>query len=165
MSDRAKKLCAFAAVLLFSSLLAGGAGAEVVGRHRPPPPIPSLASRQPSLAPPVAVKTLTATILSKSNTYNLSGGMPAGVDYNQTTADRNVGFIKIEAAGDELFRFDGRVRVFSAKGEEISMDDLRVPCTARLHYYPAKVDPPLLYKIEVLSGGGSPRWTPMVTDR
>ena len=115
---------------------------------------------------PAGVEMVNTVILKKVITYREKNKKVYEENLDDgEIIDKKVGIIQVEIKQDEwkkdkIYRFNGSVEVFNGRKERISMDELPVPCRAKLYYYPNERNARYLYRIEVLGNhkGVSQRW-------
>jgi len=110
---------------------------------------------------PGGVASLNVSVTEK---YNSSTGQAKGggsAEEDEESIDTMVGYITVETKSKKgsklmdhaVYRFDGDTLVYDQHGARSDIRDLKVPCKARIYYYPNDRKAPFLYRIDALSTG------------
>ena len=116
----------------------------------------------------------TVVIREKHNTFSEKQVEMLRGKMDLSSIDRMVGFIVVDVKqqagknlqGHHTYRFTGVTEVLDRKERKISMADLKVPCRAKLLYYPNLRKAPLLSSVKVLQTitGADSAWSKLPID-
>lgn len=102
---------------------------------------------------PAGLVEKTVLIEKKFNTFDDSKLKEMRGKVDLANFDRMVGFIVVEAErvrDHSTYRFNGLTDVKGKDGEKMTMEDLVVPCRAKINFFPNRRKAPVLYSIEIV---------------
>ena len=117
---------------------------------------------------PAGVEQKVVTITKKTNMF--AGKATKGLNPEHEEVDPMVGLIVVKKSkrkkGQRLidhttYRFNGNTIVRGSKGQKVTMNELLIPCKAKVYFYPNDRKAPVLYGIDMIGRykNSSKRWS------